>query len=133
MDETQINFDTSQLPDGRYELRLVASDATDNPEQALTSAKEGVEFDIDNTPPSIEIGQSGGDVVVRVRDERSPVGKVEYSIDAERWIPILPDDGIADSRDESFRIRRSAISGKFAVFRAVDSFYNVATRSLNGD
>lgn len=130
IDETQINFDTSQLPDGRYELRLTASDATDNPDQPLTASKEGVEFEIDNGAPSVEITPAGEDVVVRIRDERSAIGKVEYSVDAEKWIPLLPEDGIADSRDESFRLRRADVDGRFVIVRAVDGFFNVTTRSV---
>lgn len=126
----QLNFDTSQLPDGRYELRLTASDATDNPELPLTSAKEGVEFEVDNTAPGIEVSQDGASVVVRIRDDASPVGKVEYAVDAERWIPLLPEDGIADSREESFRLKKSDLAGKFIVVRAVDGSYNVTTRSV---
>ena len=49
IDETQINFDTSQLPDGRYELRLTATDELDNPEGPLADMKDGVEFQVDNS------------------------------------------------------------------------------------
>ena len=130
LDATQINFDTSQLPDGRYELRLTASDAGENPDAPLTTMREGVEFEIDNSAPNVEVAQSGEDIVLRIRDEISPVGKVEYSMDAEKWIPLLPEDGIADSRDETFRLRRADVAGKFVVVRAVDGSYNVATRSV---
>ncbi len=130
MEETQLNFDTSQLPDGRYELRLVASDATDNPEQPLTDTKEGVEFQIDNKAPAIAVSSSGSEVVVRITDELSPVGKVEYSADAEKWIRLIPVDGIADSRDETFRLPKNDVDGKFVIVRAVDGFFNVSTESI---
>jgi outer membrane protein assembly factor BamB len=131
MEETQLNFDTSQLPDGRYELRLVASDALTNPEMPLTAEKEGVEFEIDNTPPAIAVTTSGDEIVVRVTDRMSPVVRVEFSADAERWNRMTPVDGIADSRDETFRLKRSELKGKFIVIRAVDAFYNVATEAVN--
>jgi outer membrane protein assembly factor BamB len=130
VEETQINFDTSQLPDGRYELRLVASDASDNPERPLTDAKEGVEFQVDNGAPKIAVTQNGGDVTVHITDDLSPIGKVEYSLDAEKWIRLTPEDGIADSRDETFRLDKSAVDGKFVIVRATDTFYNVATSSV---
>jgi sugar lactone lactonase YvrE len=129
IEETQINFDTSQLPDGLYELRLTATDATDNPEMALSDTKEGVEFQVDNTVPKIDVSNDGDDVVVRISDERSPVGRVEYSADAEKWIRMTPVDGIADSRNETFRLNRKDVAGKFVVVRAVDAHYNVATAS----
>ncbi|MGN6184925.1 MAG: WD40 repeat domain-containing protein [Thermoanaerobaculia bacterium] len=131
MDETQSNFDSSQLPDGRYELRLVATDASDNPDAALTDEKEGVEFDIDNTAPKIVASQNGNSVTIHITDELSPIGKVEYSADAQKWIRLTPNDGIADSRDETFTLDRKDVDGKFVIVRAVDGQYNVATTSLN--
>jgi len=130
IDETQINFDTSQLPDGRYELKLTATDAGDNPDAPLTDVKEGVEFLVDNTAPQIAFANSGGDVTVRVSDTASPVGRVEYSVDAAKWIPVTPVDGIADSRDETFRLDHNTVAGKFVVVRAVDGQYNVATANV---
>jgi len=130
MDETQLNFDTSQLPDGRYELRLSASDDLDNPEMALTDVKDGVEFQVDNGAPKIAVSRNGGDVTVHITDDLSPVGKVEYSIDADKWIRLTPVDGIADSRDETFRLENGTVDGKFVIVRATDAFYNVSTASV---
>ncbi len=130
LDENQFNFDTSQMPDGNYELRLTASDARDNPETPLTDTKEGVEFQVDNTPPQIAFTTSGSDVVVHVTDKMSPIGRVEYSIDAQKWIRIQPVDGISDSPDETYKLSRAALAGKFVIVRAVDGFYNVATEAI---
>jgi len=130
MEETSLNFDTSQLPDGTYELRLVATDAQDNPDGALTDEKEGIEFAVDNTAPSIAFTTEGEDVVIRVTDKMSTVGKVEYSADAQKWIRLTPVDGIADSNEEMYKLKRSAIDGKFVVVRATDASYNVATVSI---
>ncbi|HSP34796.1 MAG TPA: hypothetical protein VLU46_10815 [Thermoanaerobaculia bacterium] len=131
LDETSLNFDTSQLPDGFYEVRLVASDALENPDMPLTDTKEGVEFAVDNTPPVVAVTTEGNDIVVRVTDKMSPIGKVEYSADAQKWIRLIPSDGIADSPDETYRISRGDLTGKFVIVRATDAFYNVATQSVN--
>jgi len=130
VEETSMNFDTSQLPDGVYELRLTVTDALDNPDAPLSDTKEGVEFQVDNTPPQIASTVNGDDVVIRVTDKLSPVGKVEYSADAQKWIRLTPVDGIADSPDETYRLPRSAVAGKFVIVRATDSYYNVATESI---
>lgn len=129
IEETQINFDTSQLPDGRYELRVTATDASDNPEAPLTDMKDGVEFQVDNSAPKIAVTKEDGAVIVHITDELSPVGRVEYSADAEKWIRMTPEDGIADSRSETFRLSRKDVDGKFVIVRAVDAQYNVATTS----
>jgi hypothetical protein len=131
LDENQMNFDTSQLPDGTYELRIVASDALENPEMPLTDAREGIDFVVDNAAPTITVTPDGSDVLVRVTDKLSTIGKVEYSSDAQKWVRLVPTDGVADSRDETYKLSRSAVAGKFVVIRAVDSFYNVATASVS--
>ena len=97
---------------------------------ALTDEKEGIEFAVDNTAPSISVTAEGNEVVIRVTDKMSPVGKVEYSADAQKWIRLIPVDGIADSPSETYRLKRSALAGKFVIVRAVDAFYNVATESI---
>lgn len=130
VEETSMNFDTSQLPDGTYELRLTATDGQDNPDAPLTDVKEGIEFVIDNTPPSIAFTTEGDEVVVRITDKLSTIGKVEYSADAQKWIRITPVDGISDSPSETYRLKRSALAGKFVIVRAVDAFYNVATEAI---
>ena len=131
VDEISLNFDTSQLPDGVYQLRLVASDIVDNPDNPLTDAKEGVEFQVDNTPPSITSSMNGDEVVIRVQDRISPIGRVEYSADAQKWIRLTPTDGIGDAPDETYHLKRGAVQGKFVIVRAVDAFYNVATASID--
>jgi hypothetical protein len=130
LDETQFNFDTSQMPDGMYELRLTASDARDNPDTPLSDSKEGTEFQVDNTAPQIAFTTGGSDVLVHVTDKLSPIGRVEYSVDAQKWIRIQPVDGISDSPDETYKLDRAAVAGKFVIVRAVDGFYNVATEAI---
>ncbi|HSY50640.1 MAG TPA: hypothetical protein VLC46_17680 [Thermoanaerobaculia bacterium] len=130
VDENSMNFDTSQLPDGNYELRLSATDSQDNPDTPLSDVKEGIDFTIDNTPPAITFTPEGDDVVIHVTDKLSTIGKVEYSADAQKWIRITPVDGISDSPSETYRLKRGALAGKFVIVRAVDAFYNVATESI---
>lgn len=130
IDDTQLNFDTSQLPDGKFDLKLTVSDIRGNPEGALTDTREGVELLVDNSAPVITTERTGSNLVVRVSDALSPIGRVEYSVDAKKWLPLVPDDGIADSMSESFRIDATATRNSFVVIRAVDAFFNVATHSV---
>jgi hypothetical protein len=130
IDETSMNFDTSQLPDATYELKLSVTDAQDNPDMPLSDVKEGIDFTVDNTPPSITFTPEADEVVIRVTDKLSPIGKVEYSADAQKWIRLTPIDGISDSPSETYRLKKSALAGKFVIVRAVDAFYNVGTESI---
>jgi hypothetical protein len=56
---------------------------------------------------------------------------VDYSLDGDRWMPLYPKDGIADSRVEQFELTVGEISGRGIVLRAADALNNVA--STRGD
>ena len=63
-----------------------------------------------------------------VEDDSSPVQRVEYSLDADRWRTIYPKDGIADSLVEQFELTLDGdISDKAVILRALDTMNNVAT------
>ncbi len=127
-------WDTTSVPNGTYVIKIVASDAPANPPgSALTAERESGTFDIDNTPPTISIlgaTRTNGRTAVTftVRDLDSPVQRVEYSLDADRWRPIYPKDGIADSRVEEFDLTLDTdTADKAIILRAVDAMNNVAT------
>ncbi len=131
-------WDTTSVPNGTYVVKIVASDAPGNPPGAsLTGERESRAFDIDNTPPTITVTgvrRDGSKTIVAftVKDEFSAVQRVEYSIDAERWRPIYPLDGIADSPTESFELVIDAeTADKAIVLRATDTMNNVATARAN--
>ncbi|HXE80275.1 MAG TPA: hypothetical protein VNK41_05970 [Vicinamibacterales bacterium] len=127
-------WDTSSVPNGTYIIKVVASDAPANPPgAALSGERESESFRIDNAPPAIEIGsvrRSNGRTIVAftVRDEHSPVQRVEYSLDADRWRAIYPTDGIADSLVEHFELTLEGdADGRAVIIRAADAMENVAT------
>ena len=94
LEEPVFAWDTATVPNGRYLLRVVASDAPGNPPAfALTGWKATVSFEVDNLPPSIAATlDPRGDkrIHVTVRDDASPVRKLETSIDAGRWEEVHP-------------------------------------------
>ena len=126
-------WDTTSVPDGTYYVKVVASDAPSNsPATALTAEMESVSFDVDNTPPVIELQsatRSGSKATVKfvVRDEQSAVQRVEYSLDASRWRVAYPVDGIADSRREEFEVTLDDAAAGNIIIRATDAMNNIAT------
>jgi len=133
-----VVWDTSSVPNGRYVIRVVASDAPSNsPQTALTGAMESTAFDIDNTPPVITVTNVNRQanrlaITFEVRDDNSAVQKAEYSLDGDRWQTIYPKDGIADSRLEQFELVLDGDTGSHGVIiRASDALNNVA--SARGD
>jgi hypothetical protein len=127
-------WDTTSVPNGTYVVKILVSDALANPPgSALVAERESSTFDIDNTPPTITVAsatRTNGRTAVRftVRDLDSPVQRVEYSLDADRWRSIYPRDGIADSRVEEFDLAiETDTADKAIILRAVDAMNNVAT------
>ena len=126
-------WDTTTVSDGRYIVRVVASDEPSNtPGRALTGSRESEPIDIDNTPPVVttEIARSGNGLrlVVRVHDAYSPIQKVEYSLRGEPWQLIYPVDGLADSPDERYEIPlANEADAARLVIRATDAMHNVAS------
>lgn len=126
-------WDTSSVPNGRYILRIVASDAPSNaPATALTGAMESAAFEIDNGPPVItvtSVRREGARTMITfdVRDDQSAVQKADYSLDGNRWQTIYPKDGIADSRFEQFELVLDGEQVRGVIVRAADSLNNVSS------
>ena len=135
--DTLLVWDTSSVPNGTYVLKVLASDRRSNPaDSALGGELESSSFEIDNVAPVVQIGTMRKDgtrliVSAEIRDSDSAVMKVEYSLDAQRWQPAFPRDGILDGRQESFDIRLEAdAAGRTLVIRATDALGNVGTGQI---
>jgi sugar lactone lactonase YvrE len=135
--DTLLVWDTSSVPNGTYVLKVLASDRRSNPEDtALGGELESSSFEIDNVAPVVQMGALRNDgtrfiVSAEIRDNDSAVTKVEYSVDAQRWQPAFPRDGILDGRQESFEIRLDAdTAGRTLVIRATDALGNVGTGQI---
>ena len=127
-------WDTTSVPDGTYLIKVAASDAPSNsPGTALVGELESVGFDIDNTPPRIEVqpaARAGARTTISfvITDNQSSVQRVEYSLDASRWRVIYPKDGIPDSRREEFEVSLDESEvARSVIIRATDAMNNVAT------
>jgi sugar lactone lactonase YvrE len=135
--DTLLVWDTSSVPNGTYVLKVLASDRRSNPaEVALGGELESSSFEIDNVAPTVQTGAIRRDgtrfiVPAEVRDADSAVTRVEYSLDAQRWQPAFPRDGILDGPQETFEIRLDAdAAGRTLVIRATDALGNVGTGQI---
>ena len=127
-------WNTTTVPNGTYFVKVVASDSPANSlGTALSGELESTAFQIDNSPPdfsAITARLDGGRTIVTfdVKDEDSPIRRVEFSQDGQRWRVAFPSDGIADSREEHYEL---AVDGELGerglTLRASDSMNNVAT------
>jgi len=103
-----LDWDSHNVPDGAYRVRVVASDDGSNPpDQALKGERVTEAFTIDNTPPAVSdllvrVADDGvATITARCTDKGSGIAAVEYSIDAGDWTTVPAADGIFDSHAES--------------------------------
>lgn len=110
------SWDANTFPDGKYLVKVVASDAPSNTEQdALTDEKISTPFEIDNTPPSIlnlkGIRESNRiRVTFRADDAMSVIRRAECSVDGGDWQVVLPQDMLTDSLQEDYSFLTSELS-----------------------
>jgi hypothetical protein len=140
------SFDSTMLPDGGYQIKVVASDAPSHtPADALGGEKISDRFVIDTTPPAITnfkaVGQPASCegfhcpkpflITFVAEDAISPIARASYSLDLGPWQYIEPVGKISDSKTEryEFRISLDVESGKVGehliTVRALDRYDNV--------
>jgi hypothetical protein len=109
--EKAYSFDSALLPDGSYEVKVVASDASAHTEsEALMGERESEVFVVDTTPPvpgvlvaRMEAGSPGRiRATLEARDATSPIAHAEYSVDAGPWQYLEPVGKVSDSLVERY-------------------------------
>lgn len=129
---TSFRLGSDRLADGKYFFRVVASDRLANPPAtAMESDRVSAPVLIDHTPPLVRIYpplRKGKTVELRAEasDAASALRRCEYSLDAGPWIPLASDDGIIDSRNETFHLHLDNVPAgeHLVVVRAYDSAEN---------
>jgi len=118
------SFDAALIPDGGYQIKVVASDAPSHtPADALTGDKVSERFEVDTTPPVVSgLKASAGmyecigvcreefRVTFDAEDAFSPIAHAEYSVDAGPWLYIDPVGGLSDSKREHYDLNLSITS-----------------------
>jgi hypothetical protein len=144
--EKAYTFDATLLPDGGYQVRVVASDApSHSPGDALTGGKESDRFEVDTTPPVVTDLNAAEETIECIQapctkpvqfsfdaeDVISPIAHAEYSLDAGPWQYIEPVGGLSDSKREHYEVHIPAAALKektgehLLTVRAYDRHDNV--------
>ncbi len=144
--DTAYSFDATQVPDGGYRVKVVASDApSEPPGEAVTGFKISDRFVIDTTPPVLSAVSAAAEaagcshapcaeqvrVVFDATDATSPIARASYSVDAGPWQFVAPVGGLSDSKHEhyDFVVPASAldanVSEHLITVRAYDRYDNV--------
>ncbi len=135
--KTEYDWDTASLPEGKYRVRVQASDEAANP-PGLVERHQLVSplVLVDNTPPVFQGGLTvaGRRVRARVVDGLGPIFRVEIAVDGKLdWRPLPAADGIFDTADEAIDADVSALvppGSHIVAIRAFDSAGNAVVAEV---
>ncbi|MDT8300373.1 MAG: hypothetical protein RQ760_02745 [Sedimentisphaerales bacterium] len=115
LDKASYEWDGKTVEDGRYEIRVTASDERSNTTATkLTGSRISDPVVVDNTGPVVKnitssaLKNNGSYRIfeIKVQDELSAIGQLEYTIDSnDDWIGTVPNDLVYDTLDENFTIK----------------------------
>ena len=134
--KTELEWDTAALPEGKYRVRVEASDESSNPpDQVQKHSLESETIMVDNTPPRIDTLEiAGRRLRAHIVDGTSPIARVEMAVDGKmEWRPLAAADGIFDTADERVDSDVSTLvptGSHIVVVRAYDVAGNAVTRDI---
>jgi WD40 repeat protein len=111
------SFDAALIPDGGYQIKVIASDAPSHtPTDILTGEKISERFEVDTTSPvvsglKVKVSQNQCIhspcpqlvfVAFEAEDDFSPIARAEYSLDAGPWQFVQPVGTLSDSKHEHY-------------------------------
>ena len=111
VDAVTFEWDGKTVEDGRYEIKVTASDEKGNTTATkLAGSRISDPVTVDNTGPvikehKIKKVQKTATLTLLVIDELSAIGKVDYTIDSDsEWKGAMPDDLVFDTTQENLTI-----------------------------
>jgi hypothetical protein len=136
LSKPDYEWDTSALPEGKYRVRVEASDEQANPPgDVMKHALESAPFLVDNTPPVFQSMTMAGRILrAHVIDGVGPIVRIEIAVDGRlEWRPLAPARGIMDSADESVDADVSSLvppGSHIVTARAFDAAGNAALKEI---
>ncbi len=149
VEQPSYEWDGRTVEDGRYEIRVTASDERSNSTEAkLTASRVSEPVVVDNTGPAIEILSVGGetalatpveirgdkaDIKLAAVDQFSAIGEVNYTVDSNtEWKAAVPQDLVYDTTEEQITIGLEELkAGEHVVsIRARDSVGNTTYKTV---
>jgi len=127
----RLVWDTSAVPEGRYEVRGGVSDQPSNPEgRGKEAFSDPISLEVDRTAPQVALDRDpDGAWRVRVSDTLSGGFRVEVMDGGVIRSAAAPDDGVADSAQESYRLPPGTPGSR--VLKVTDAAGNTVERPLS--
>src|SRR5262249_14658223 len=137
LEKTEFEWDTTTTPSGVYRVKVVASDAPDNPPgEALTGEKISASFVVCHAPPSVSVRATpgpNGKATIEATAE-SPLVRLTgatYALNGRKWRNGFPEDGLFDGKHETFRFAVTA--GRAGTYVLVLKVTDAAGNTGSGD
>jgi hypothetical protein len=111
--KNQFDWDTSDLPEGHYRLRVQVSDELSNPPDRVKKHElSSSTIIVDNTPPAlVSLEAKDHRVTGTAVDGVGPIARIEMGVAGSgEWYPFFPRDGIYDQEREDFDVDVSAFA-----------------------
>jgi hypothetical protein len=127
--DTFYSWDVLSVPDGQYQIKVIASDRPDNaPATALGVAQVTAPLTICSSPPTLAdlkatVDGNRAHVRGKAQSPLLPIVQVAFQVDSGDWQPAAASDKIFDSPTEAFELRTYplAAGAHRITVRAVDS------------
>lgn len=110
LEDEFFSWDARGVADGTYRVRLTVDDHLDNPNGTHREAERLSDaFHVDNRRPAVgqpDVRRAGDawEVAFSAEDPGGQVAALEVALDGGEWTPLSPDDGVADSATERYRL-----------------------------
>jgi hypothetical protein len=115
LEKKEFEWDTATTPSGIYHLKVVASDRKDNPaEEALTGERISAPFVVSHEPPAVtlKVASIDGDQAVieaKAVDTLVRLTAATFAVNGKKWTNVFPEDGLFDSKTETFRFKTESL------------------------
>lgn len=133
---TSYSWDTDGLPEGRYLVRVDATDELSNPPDKVTKhSNTSRAIIVDNTAPLLSnVVLNGNRLQGTATDQVGPIAGLEFALVGKKtWYPIYPKDNVFDDKEETFDVdvAKHVPSGPhLVVVRAYDQAGNKVERTV---
>jgi hypothetical protein len=133
LEKKEYEWDTTGVPSGMYQVKVVATDRKDNaPEDCLSAERVSARVPVSHTPPAVTLKLEGiddGRAVLAASATAALVRLTEasFAVNGKKWANVFPTDGLFDSKSEQFRFQTDALRpGTYVVvLRVRDAAGNV--------
>ncbi len=138
LEKKEYLWDTTTVPSGIYQVKVVASDQRDNAAtEALTAERVSAPFPVSHVPPTVSVRVAGieGEHAVIEATATDPLVRLteaSFAVNGKRWNNVFPNDGLFDRKTVSFRFKTESLRpGTYIlVMRVRDAAGNVGSGDI---